>query len=386
MTRPSEVLQSALTARADARRARASTYLNATAASGDEDGRWVSETGFPVAAPFAYARGAASNYFPPEGDDRRVIDRVIFVPYGLTRDAERLNGTSAADRLFRTTRAPDATGVAYYPGSTTEVAPAYLNDDTTAEVKTSSILSRLRRDGAGPGYHAVITRSGAVYVCAPLDWRSAAVSDAETAVCVAVESVAVRDREGTAVRDADHTGPQLLAMAVYVAKLRTSNPGIPLTVGDGGGVRYVVRNAETASAVTVDALSGENGDAFVARVQAETPYDLSSDVLIATPPPEGSRAEAQAVLGTTNTLGADALLLGAYASVAAEERSTFTRAPDRVRTFVLRAGTSHEEGAADAEGAHAAAASEQLQTPTPRVTDVSPHIYDYATGRWGDET
>lgn len=383
-TRPAEVLQSALTARSDARRARASSYLNATAAPGETEGRWVSETGFPAGAPFAYARGAASNYFPPEGDDPRVIDRVIFIPYGLTRDYERLTGTSAADRLFRTDRAPDATGVAYYPGSTTEVAPAYLNDDTTTELKTASILSRLRREGAGPGYHAVITRSGAVYVCAPLDWRSAAVPGAETAVCVAVESVAVRDRDGTAVRDADHTGPQLLAMAVYVAKVREACPTVPLTIGEG--VRYVVRNTGTAAAVTVDALVGERGDSFVARVQDEAPYDLSSDVLIATPPPEGSRAEAQAVLGTTNTLGADALLLGAYGSVAAEERSVFTRAPDRVRTFVLRAGRSHEEGDADAEGAHAAAASEQLQTPTPRVTNISPHVYDYSTGRWGDET
>ena len=385
MNPASEVLQTALTGQAAQRRSRSAVYLNAAANTEDPEGRWLSETGFPSAAPFGYARGHASNYFPPEGDDPRSIDRILFIPYGLGRDAQRLQSSAPVDRLFRTSRAEGATGVAYYPGSDTLVAPADLADDTTVAAKTTGLLSRLRTAGGGPGYHAVITRAGAVYVNAPLDWRAAPVPGAETAVCVAVESVGVRDRQGTSVGDADFTGPQLLAMAVLAAKVRAAQSAVALTTGDAGGLRYVARREDNLATVTMDALDAERGAALVDRAEAEDPYDLSTDVFVSVPPPEGSRAEAQAVIGTTNTLGADALILGAYADVAAEDRSTFTRAPDRVRTFTLRAGRSQEEGDAGSEAATSAAASDQLQTPSPRVTNVSPHVYDYATGRWGDE-
>ena len=385
--RASEVLRTALTDQARTRERRAAVYLNVRPRSRARSGRWLSEVGFLADLPFAYAVLDPANALPDDGNEGRAVDRILLVPYGLQRDLLRLEGASPADRAVRTTRRAGAPGLAPYPGDETYLAPADFADDTSVVEKTAGLLAAMRTAGGSPGYHVVVTRSGAIYVAAPLDERVAPVPESDSAVCVAVECAA---RKGRGAGDRPEIAPfpdaQLVSLAVLFAKLGSAYLGLDLTVGNG--IRYVPRADEPLAVAQPSPLLAGSPLAvdLARRVEAEGLYDVASEVFRRDPPAAASRAEAQTALGTEDTLGATTLLLGAYADVAAADRSDGMQEVSRRRVFVERARVSHQEAGADAEAAGTAANAERLAPVLPVVEGTGPHVYDYRTGLWGDES
>lgn len=338
--------------------------------------------GFLSELPFSYAALDPSNAFPDEGGEGRAVDRVLLIPYGLNRDVLRLESTQV-----RTSRTAGASGLAPWPDDDAYLGAADLADDTSVTEKTASLLAALRSASSGVGYHAVLTRSGAVYVAAPLDERVAPVPGAETAVCVALECAARRPRApGSRPEVAPLTEPQAASLAVLLAKLGSAYLSLDLTVG--AGVAYAVRPDEPAAVALPSPLAPGSAPAAALEraVTAEGLYDIATEVFRTSPPVATGRAEAQTAIGTEDTLGATTLLLGAYADVAAADRSDGMQEVSRRRVFVERARVAHREGEEGAEAAGGAANAERLAPVVPSVENPGPHAYNYLTGLWGDES
>ena len=362
-------------------------YLNVRARVNTRAGRWISEVGFLSDLPFSYAALDPSNSLPLDDTDSRTIDRVLLVPYGLQRDITRLESGAPADRTIRSTRGPSASGLAPYPGDDGYIAAADLGDDTSVPEKTSGLLAAIRTPGTGLGYHAVITRAGAVYIAAPLDEKVNPVAGADTAVCVAIEGAARRARGANQrVELAPMPDAQLASLAILIAKIGSAYLNLEISVGSG--VLYAVRPDEPGAlaAPALLAAGDVTAETLARRVEAEGVYDISTEVFRRTPPTVNRRAEAQIALGREDTLGATTLLLGAYADVAAADRSDGMQQVERRRVFVERARVAHQEGEEGAQAAADAASAERLSPLVPAVENVSPHAYNYLTGLWGDET
>ena len=388
MSDPVEVLGNALAARGNDRRARAAVYLNRRARPGGRSGAWLSEVGFYADRPFAYAAADASNLLPAE-DEPRQVTRIEIHLYGAARDYARLTSALAVDRAVRSTRAQGQSGRAPYPEVPDYLGAADLLDDTSVPEKTEALLGRMRTAGSGVAYHAVVTRAGAVYIPAPLD-RACVTGDApdvnaEVVVAVAIEGACYMPRDGTTPVDAPLTEAQMRSLAVVIAKVHAAHTGVSLAWGSG--LRASAGIEGVASGVTqtwLERTESARAD-ILARVTREGAYDVASEVFLRNTPPPSRRAEAQAALGTTDTLGRAALLLGAYADVAADDRAAAMQEPVRTRFFVERARAAHREAAdAGAEAAHVAQAP-TLAAPPPPATATAPFVYDYLTGRWGDQ-
>lgn len=377
MTTPAEVLGDAHTAAARIQRSRTLRYLNRDVAPGAR-GAWLSEVGFYVDLPFSYGVADTSNYHAPDGEGRNV-EAISIELYGLARDAARFASTEAADNFVRSARAPFTRGLAPFPGLAGHYGIADLGDSGDLDEKTSGLLASMRTAGSGVTYHAIVTRRGAVYVCAPCDGSIPSAAAGASSVAVAVEAALVRPISGGALVDAPPSGAQLRSLVALIAKLRVAYPGVAL--------QYAVRPNETAS------LAGqspwydrpENSAVLPALLAAEPGLDLATQVFRESPPPASRRAEAQVVLGTVDTLGAASLVLGAYTDLAAQDRASALQESPRTHLFVARARAA--VATAEAHGATAAQVN-RVSATAPVIapaTGSAPWVYDYATGRWGDE-
>lgn len=354
-------------------------YLNATVPGGAGQGRWLSEVGFLASVQVSYAEMNAANFEPSGDEEGREINALYFVPYGLARDAALLTGDRP--RHYRTTRSPGARGTAPFPGADGFVGAADLGDDGASPMKTLAVLAALRQADGGPGYHAVVTRAGNVSIAAPADAIVSPVDDAENAYVVAVETAVRRASDGT-LSEAPWTTAQLDTLSVLMAKLRAAYQSLLLDTDSG--LRLVERDVRPDGLTAW--LTGDNLAAFIQRVADLGEFDAATEVFRRSPPPQGRRAEAQVAIGTADTAGEASMVLAAYVDLAAAERSHGVSELSRENVFVARARVSHTEGDAGAEaGAHAAAAT-QMTPIFPEVTRFEPHSYNFATGRWGDES
>lgn len=373
-----DTLRNALSDDAENRRQRVGTYLDVNAARRRTTGRWLSEVGFYTEVPFAYAEAHASSSHPTDNPDGREILRVLLVPYGRDRDARRLNSEAAQDRVVRTARVAGATGLSEYPGAPDFLGCADLEDDTSCPQKTQTLLTAMQRRN-GKAVHAFITRTGAVYVSVPLDAAVAPVADADDAVCIGIESACRKPRAGGAVEEAPWTTEQLASLAVLIAKIKSAYPVIA-----EGNVQYGVRSDNPLPWFTSDADAASQ---LAAAVAFEGTYDPSTEVFLRSPPSSSHRGSAQAALQSrehVDTIGATSALLGAYVDLAAMDRSSNMQAAERSRVFVQRARVSHTEGDEGASAAADAAGAEMLIPVIPTVAQVGPHVFNYATGLWGD--
>jgi hypothetical protein len=173
---------------------------------------------------------------------------------------------------------------------------------------------------------------------------------------------------------------------VLLAKLGSAYLNLDLAMG--AGILYVPREEEPGVSTLASPLASGSSEAqeLARLVTAEGLYDAATEVFRRDPPAATGRAEAQAAIGHEDTLGATTLLLGAYADVAAADRSDGMQEVSRRRVFVQRARVAHQEGDAGAEAAGTAANSERLAPVLPLVEGSGPHAYNYLTGLWGDES
>lgn len=404
--RASDALRDALVAQARSQRRRAPVYLNARARAAGNAGRWLSDVGFLSAAPFAYSEAHATNFIEGDASEPRAVRRLVIVPYGLGRDLLRLTSDLPADRAIRTSRTPGASGRAPWPGLDTVLGAADLNEDSSVPEKTSSFLAQMGNGGSGIGFHAVITRTGAVFICAPLDAVAApfgtSADDPEDAIFVAVESAGAKLRQETKPpQEVPLASLQADQLAIFVAKVRAAYPEIPLAWASPG-LAYAVlpvdqaysqdtRNfrewgtwGDTANALPEFDYTAVRPENFLARVGAEPAYTLATEVFRQGPAPSTRRANALTTIGHADTLGTQAILLGSYGDLAAGDRSDGMQEETRRDLFVRRARAAHRESDTSAAGAAHASSAEALTPVIPSVSNASPHAYNYSTGLWGD--
>lgn len=371
------VVSQAVNAEAQERRTRARVYLNAAAPDTRSQGRWLSEVGFLDTSPVSYAEMSPSNFVPADDPEGREINQIYLVPYGLERDAALLSG--ARPTRYRSSRRQGTNGTAPFPGAQGLTGASDLDEAGASQAKTLAVLAALRQADGGPGYHAVVTRAGAVYLCGPADVSVSPVEDADNAFCVAVESAVTRGPEGQ-LAEATWTGAQLDALAVLVAKLRAAYPS--LLLDEETGVRLVDR--ETRPDGLAAWFAGDAPATFTQRVADLGEFDAATEVFRRSPPPSARRAEAQVAVGTADTAGESSRVLAAYVGLAAAERSHGVSELSRANVFVQRARVAHVSGDEGAEEAAHAGAADQLVPTFPEVVGYEPHVYNFATGRWGD--
>jgi len=407
MATTSEVLRAALTRLANDRRRTITHYANVAPRPGNNSvpTRLLSDVGFLSGTQFTYVNAHLAHVTPPEDQDiARTVTQLVIVPYGTGLDATRLNSTRAVDRLVRTRRGVEQTGVAPLVDTPEVLVSAELDEGTVSKQKTRQVLQGMTQRRPGPAYHVLVDRAGNVTIGPSLDVRTNVVqARMETAVFIGVEGalgVLRSAHEGhtpNALFELPLTPVQLVSLSIVLAKLAPVYPTIPQKI-DNTAYVYVAPAESPRLNFSNGAWKGlNNGSPFdygvtddeelFALVAEQGTFDFATDIYRppTSPRPVAARAEVQATIGTTDTAGAQSLYLGAYVDLAAPERAFDIEAQTRRQLFVQRIRVAHTE--ADDAGSTASDVETGTGSVTPikpTVINAGPHVYNYKTGRWGD--
>jgi hypothetical protein len=373
--------------------------------------RLLSDDVLPVDIDFAYLSPDATNVVPSSED--RAVTSINVVPFGVETDVALITSPDAEDRRVRTALGAGLDGLAPHPDDDSILVPAAVTSDFLhSGDKLSRVVERMTTQ-QGPAFHVVVDREGSVRVCMSLDDHGAAQPDSEVTVDVAVEAiVGIRriDYQNRAFNRPDSfielplSPRQVTSLSVVVAKIFAAYPGVPRAVVEVGadGVRYrwsdrAARGEAqpynfTTPEVWQDQLHSpftyENSDAagFLARVNQElSGLDLATQVF--RPPgaaaATGAREVARTAISQADTAGAASVQLGHYSGLAGTDRASAMQASARQRFFVDRITLTRR----DVDTQTRAAADVVAAQPAPQAAaiDVSPHVYDFATGRWQND-
>jgi hypothetical protein len=172
-----------------------------------------------------------------------------------------------------------------------------------------------------------------------------------------------------------------VSLSVLIAKIRSAYQAIT-----DERVQYAVRS-EGDTLNPWFTQTPEPKATLLGLSASEGIYNVSTEVFLRRPPSTQRRAEAQVSLGgrdNADTIGASSVLLGAYVDLAAMDRSDAMQAAGRMRVFVQRARVSHQSGDEGSEAAADVGGAEQMAPIIPPAENTSPHVFNYATGLWGD--
>lgn len=397
------------------RRTTANQYLNITARPGNglSPRRLMSDIGFLQEANFSYGTVHPANATYNDTDNPRELKQIVLVGYGLRSDYRRLVSSRPEDRNIQTPGSTTSSGLATYPGNEQVLMSSALNAGTYAQSKTRNVLQAMAAL-AGPAVHFLVDRLGNVVIGASVDAEVTAVPTyQENGVIIALETACVIGRADHAIRRYDRivelpfTTLQLVSLAVLVKKLLTAlGSAFPKTFTSSlsntdQGFTYVLADsiegfspfnfqADPRSSVIPNVTfdySGTSNATFFNTVEAQPAFDLATDVWRTTQAPRAvaGRTAIATAIGEVDTAGAESVYLGAYATLAAEERSTEMQTTQRQQMFVQRQRVSHRN--ADDAANEAATVSEtgsSATTPNTPATNTAPHTYDFSTGRWGD--
>lgn len=399
---PFETASAALSRLANARRTRITEYANLAARPGESVNprRLVSDVGFFAGTQFGYITAHNAHLTAPEDDAPRAISRIVFAPYGVNRDRARLTSRRTSDRLVGTRRG-DATvpGVCPIPSQPLYVAPAYIDANTYAQSKTDRAVRDMASRLPGPAYHALIDRQGGVTIGPAIDFRTAVNPEVEeSAIFIGLEGALAmplsefRARSGARIFELPYTGAQLASLATLVNKLLTALPGVPRVFSaDNPGLNAYSHSNFSSGRWRTETDSpfeyGPTDDAeFLDLIIEQGVYDLATEVFrpIDAPRAVVGRREMQTAIGRVDTAGERSLLLGAYVDIAAPERTLDMLSLTREQIFAHRRQVTHTEADEAGTSAGHAAAGEVLSRTFSNATNIEPHVYNYATGRWGD--
>lgn len=411
MTTPAEVLSGALTRLANDRRRRITQYANAAPRPGSSASpqRLLSDVGFLESVQFSYINANAAHVTPPDDDAPRDIRQFALVAYGLQLDAQRF---SAPNAVIRTARGSGVSGLAAFSGLSSVLVSAELSELTYSAQKNDLVRRYMTQRRNGPAYHFLVDRMGGVTVGPALDYRTSVIpARSEHGVFIGLEGALGITREDfeagrtSAFFELPYTSLQMLTLTILLAKLFTAYPSVPRTVSapsDNTTPALLYYAATPAGPLTprnfsngawrdVEAngfdYSASDNAALQQALSQEGAFDLATEIFrpLQAPTAIAARDVARTAIGTVDTAGAQALMLGAYTSIAAPERANDMEAQTRRQMFVQRIRTTHSD--ADEAGSHAAATTEGGNTLSPTqaaVTNTDPHTYNYATGVWGD--
>jgi len=400
---PFETASAALTRLANARRTRVTEYANLAVRPGDSVAprRLISDVGFLADSAFGYVNAHNAHITAPEDDAPRPISHIALVPYGVKTDRDRLRSRRTSDRLVSTRRGDrTAPGVCTLPSNPTYVTPAYIDADTYTVGKTDRAVRNMATRLPGPALHALIDRQGGVVIGPAIDFRTMAVPELEaTAVFIGLEGALAmpigefRARSGQDIFELPYTGVQLIALATLVNKLLTALPGVPRVFSRSNpGINVFGPSNFSSGRWRDSSISPFQYDAtddapFLALVNAQGSYDLATEIFRPLDAPRAvtGRREVQTAIGRVDTAGARSLIMGAYVDIAAPERSLDMIAQTREQIFAHRRMVSHQDADEAGSSSGHATAGEVLNRVQPETQNVGPHVYNYATGRWGDD-
>jgi hypothetical protein len=410
MTDAADTIQQALTRLSNDRRRTANNMINATARPGTDPTarRIMSDTGFLQERQFSYFSPNNLNFSFSDTDDPREINRIAIVPYGWRADIQRLTSGRPADRVIRSADSTGGSGVAPYPENTQYLMPGYLDADAYVPQKTSVVV-RAATTTQGPAPHFIVSRRGDVLVGPPVDAETAVIPDMATGtIFIATEAALIIRREDHQASDYSNiielplAPMQIVSLAVLCNKLLVAlGASFPRTFDASAarGFSYV-RSENYANLTTGNFEStaptfpwqdlrldytGTVPTAFSSTIDQQGTYDLSTDIWLLgdAPSPVAGREEVRAALYQLDTSGAEAAALGAYVTLAVNQRSNEMQTAARNRMFVQRRRVSYRD--ADDAANHAAAAATTVNDAslvTAPATGYEPHAYNFETGRW----
>jgi len=373
----------------------------------------MSDVGFLQAIQITYVNVAPTNVTYNDTEERRAIKQIVLVAYGLADDYRRLTSTNPNDRLVRHTASNLRGGVEAYAANNALIQSGDLGADSAAAPKTQKVV-RAMTTNQGPSPHFVVTRKGDLIVGPSIDGTTSVVPDFQgSAVFIAVEGALLMPREDHAVRrfdrifEAPYTLIQATTLATLVNKLLVAcGATLPrvfnetLTPSDSGFTHrradvlpdVLQTNFRTTDwelpipGVTLD-YAKSTPSSFFNLVSAQGPYDLATQIWMPAnaPPVRAGREEARTAIGQVDTAAAESAYMGAYATIAAEERADEMQRQVRSQIFVQRHRVAHND--ADSASSDAASVSEvgsSALLPTEVPANLGPHTYDFTTGLWGD--
>lgn len=367
MTAGARDFAAALTAIASDNARSTAYYGNARGRPGVRRTRIVSSVGFMEG--IRLTRVAPHATHVSRGEDRDV-KRVVVQLYGLQEDARVLASAEAEDR----NRVRDYDGLHVVVGDIDEGS------------KTLTELERMTGE-QGPARHFLISRRGDLYIGAAIDdsvdpaYEDAVVIGLEAAC--AVPNGAFTERRVVEVLELPHTREQMDSFGVLLAKLRTAYPSIEREIEDPGVSSLTKFNFTENAWREVSPFDHTLSDwAGVDAVGEALALDLATEVF-ETPgaQPRAARAVAELALGEADTIGARSELLSQYAVAAGLDRSSAMQAATRQEFFVQRIHRAQAATQEASAGAARVQGATQVQTLTPPA-NVSPFVYDFATGRW----
>lgn len=405
--RPAETLQAVLGRLAGDYRRTVAYYGNIEAQPGfsQRPRRLFSDTGFPTTSQFSYLVPARTHVIRHE--DTRAATRVTIVPYGVIEDRARIVSTDETARRVRTDNNSGTSGLRLCPLNDQYLVSAELNDDTYAEAKTVRLVQAVTNARGGPAYHVIINRRGDVIVAAALDDTTrAAGPNSEISIDVAIESALAISHEDHTARRLDtlvelpFTTLQVAALVALIGKITAAYSAItqrviPADTSDAGyAYRWPITTPDALAKNLTDGawqghspFSHEDSDApgLFQLVRQRRPFDLTTEVFrnADSPPARAGRAEAQVAVTLADTAGAESVMLGAYPALAGGERATEMQNVTRLQVFVQRINVAHHDATATGAAASHVGAATAPTAPAP-AANVSPHVFDFTTGLWGD--
>lgn len=415
MTEPAAVVAQVLSNLGNDRRRATNAYLNITARAGATvPGRRVmSDVGFFESVQVTYINPARAHVSYGDQDVRRDPTQIVLIGYGLLDDSRRLRSSNPQDRLVRHNASVLRSGVELHPDVPTLVMSGDLRPDTSSTAKTQNVV-RAMTSNQGPAPHFIVTRRGDLIIGPSIDGVTTVVPALkDAAIFIAVESMLVMSLEDHAARRFDRlieaplTPTQASTLLTLINKLLVAiGSTVPSTFHDAieagrAGFGYLRANAlddvplrlfqQNPPALPLEGLT-LNYDAstpatLFGLAASQGTYDLATQVWRppGTPPTRAGRQEARTAIGEVDTAGAESAYLGAYATIAAEERSDAMQAQLRSQIFVQRHRVAHNDAStAGAEAARVAEVGAGSLLPTEVPANAGLHAYDFTTGLWGD--
>ena len=415
MSEPATVVSRVLSNLGNDRRRATNTYLNITPRAGSTgpQQRVMSDVGFFESIQVTYVNASRAHVSFGDADARREPTQIVLVGYGLAEDRRRLESTRPEDRLLRHTASALQSGVEVHPDYPSLIMSGDLRVDTSSVAKTQSVV-RAMTSNQGPAPHFIVTRRGDLIVGPSIDGVTTVVpSMRESAIFIAIETMLVMSIEDHSVRRFDRmiepplTPAQAATVLTLLNKLRVAlGSTVPAQVRDAidagrPGIGYVrgtalpsvpMRLFQTSpSALPYEGLtmdySATTPPTLFSLINAQGTYDLATQVWRppGTPRVRSGRQEARTAIGQVDTAGAESAYLGAYATIAAEERADAMQSQLRSQVFVQRHRVAHNDaGAAGAEAARVAEVGASSLLPTEVPINSNLHAYDFTTGLWGD--
>jgi hypothetical protein len=347
-------LTGSLTRIASEQRRAAAEYSNLAprTGAGGPPRRYLSEVGFLVNLQFSYLDFAASSATYDDTGAQRTLNRLRFVGYGVSEDLTEIVSPEPLNQLIHSATSERGPGLREYGPGGEYFIPRTSDATETYDPNKIRTFCRAQENGTVAvidGPHFLITREGEIIVVGSADAtagfptaRDANNSDVlfvGVETTLAIDRLALGERDWAQIFELPFTPAQLVTMAVLLQKLKTAMPALanaafsndittPLSytlLGAPDEFQTSARKNLQAAVPDIDRSNGNSpfdysastGPALLTLASQQGNYDVSRNVWTPTPTaPPTAREAARTIISQVGTLGARSPLMGIYAEAA----------------------------------------------------------------------